>query len=69
MDDMHEENGLAGTDVEVSAVESAACPPATASDELPAAAIAAPRTTFKMELSFDGTAYHGWQRQPNGITV
>ena len=22
-----------------------------------------------MELSFDGTAYHGWQRQPNGITV
>lgn len=29
----------------------------------------APRTTFKMELSFDGTAYHGWQRQPNGIAV
>ena len=29
----------------------------------------APQTTFRMELSFDGTAYHGWQRQPNGITV
>ena len=29
----------------------------------------APRTTFRMELSFDGTAYHGWQRQPNGVTV
>ena len=29
----------------------------------------APRTTFRMELSFDGTVYHGWQRQPNGITV
>ena len=29
----------------------------------------APRTTFKVELSFDGTAYHGWQRQPNGISV
>lgn len=28
-----------------------------------------PHTTFKMELSFDGTAYHGWQRQPNGLTV
>lgn len=25
--------------------------------------------TFRMELSFDGTAYHGWQRQNNGITV
>ena len=25
--------------------------------------------TFKMEISFDGTAYHGWQRQMNGITV
>tara|TARA_B100000768_G_scaffold178876_1_gene195440 strand:- start:1971 stop:2774 length:804 start_codon:yes stop_codon:yes gene_type:complete len=22
-----------------------------------------------IELSFDGNAYHGWQRQPNGITV
>lgn len=22
-----------------------------------------------MELSFDGSAFHGWQRQPNGITV
>ena len=31
--------------------------------------VPASRTTFKMELSFDGTAYHGWQRQPNGITV
>ena len=25
--------------------------------------------TFRLELSFDGTEYHGWQRQPNGITV
>ena len=25
--------------------------------------------TFKMELSFDGTTYHGWQRQDNAITV
>ncbi|MBE6408835.1 MAG: hypothetical protein E7038_09580 [Lentisphaerae bacterium] len=25
--------------------------------------------TVKMELAYDGTAYHGWQRQPNGITV
>lgn len=25
--------------------------------------------TVKLELSYDGTAYHGWQRQPNGITV
>ncbi len=25
--------------------------------------------TFKLVLSYDGTAYHGWQRQPNGITV
>ena len=24
---------------------------------------------FKITLSFDGTNYHGWQRQPNGITV
>ena len=24
---------------------------------------------FKIVLSFDGTNYHGWQRQPNGITV
>ena len=22
-----------------------------------------------IELSFDGNAYHGWQKQPNGITV
>ena len=35
----------------------------------PCAPVPASRTTFKMELSFDGTAYHGWQRQPNGITV
>lgn len=25
--------------------------------------------TFRMEISFDGTAYHGWQRQINGLTV
>ena len=25
--------------------------------------------TFRLELSFDGTDYHGWQRQSNGITV
>lgn len=28
-----------------------------------------PARVVKMELSFDGTNYHGWQRQPNGITV
>ena len=28
-----------------------------------------PIRNFRMEVSFDGTAYHGWQRQPNGITV
>ncbi len=25
--------------------------------------------TFRMGICFDGTAYHGWQRQSNGITV
>lgn len=25
--------------------------------------------TVRFEISFDGTGYHGWQRQPNGITV
>ena len=24
---------------------------------------------YKLTLSYDGTAYHGWQRQQNGITV
>lgn len=24
---------------------------------------------YKLTLSYDGTAYHGWQRQKNGITV
>ncbi|MBQ9337164.1 MAG: tRNA pseudouridine(38-40) synthase TruA [Lentisphaeria bacterium] len=28
-----------------------------------------PVRNFRMELSFDGTAYHGWQRQANGISV
>ena len=37
--------------------------------EVVSLADSAPRTTFRMELSFDGTAYHGWQRQPNGVTV
>ena len=51
-----EENGFDGTEIAADAIQDA---PLSAS----------PRTTFKMELSFDGTAYHGWQRQPNGITV
>ena len=55
--DMQTDNVLAGTEVEAPS-SGPACPP-----------VPAPRTTFKMELSFDGTAYHGWQRQPNGITV
>ena len=33
-------------------------PSPEAEDAVP---VAGPRTTFKMELSFDGTAYHGWQ--------
>ncbi|MBE7011697.1 MAG: tRNA pseudouridine(38-40) synthase TruA, partial [Ruminococcaceae bacterium] len=24
---------------------------------------------FALEIIYDGTAYHGWQRQDNGITV
>ena len=28
-----------------------------------------PARNFRMEVSFDGTEYHGWQRQPNGISV
>ena len=24
---------------------------------------------LKLTLKYDGTCYHGWQRQPNGITV
>ena len=24
---------------------------------------------FLLKISYDGTAYHGWQVQPNGITV
>ena len=27
------------------------------------------RRTVRFEIAFDGTGYHGWQRQPNGITV
>ena len=26
-------------------------------------------TRYFIQLSFDGTRYHGWQRQPNGISV
>lgn len=33
------------------------------------ATVERPSRTFHMEVSFDGTAYHGWQRQSNGITV
>lgn len=25
--------------------------------------------TYKLTIAYDGTAYHGWQRQKNGITV
>lgn len=28
-----------------------------------------PLRSFKLEIAFDGTAYHGWQRQPNHISV
>ena len=28
-----------------------------------------PPRTIRMVVAFDGTAYHGWQRQPNGLTV
>ena len=27
------------------------------------------RSRYFIYLSFDGTAYHGWQIQPNGISV
>jgi tRNA pseudouridine38-40 synthase len=27
------------------------------------------RRTFKLTVAYDGTAYGGWQRQPNGVTV
>lgn len=30
---------------------------------------ARPLRRFRVELSFDGTEYHGWQVQPNGLTV
>ena len=49
------------------AVEPAVTEPAPEAED--AVSVEGPRTTFKMELSFDGTAYHGWQRQPNGLTV
>ena len=26
-------------------------------------------TRYFIELSYDGSAYHGWQRQPNAISV
>ena len=74
MDDMHEVNEPAGTDVKLpdgksSCASTRASEPVPTSKEQSDEAAPAPRTTFKMELSFDGTAYHGWQRQPNGITV
>ena len=25
--------------------------------------------TLKLVLAYEGTAYHGWQRQPNGVTI
>lgn len=28
-----------------------------------------PARIIRMVVAFDGTAYHGWQRQPNGLTV
>ncbi|MFM7748667.1 MAG: tRNA pseudouridine(38-40) synthase TruA, partial [Bacteroidota bacterium] len=24
---------------------------------------------YFIQLAYDGTAYHGWQRQPNAVTV
>lgn len=41
----------------------------TAVELIREAAASAPRRTLRMEVAFDGTGYHGWQRQPNGITV
>ena len=35
----------------------------------PAAAITRLRSTFRLVLSYDGTAYHGWQVQPRARTV
>ena len=55
-----------GPDEDFAVQETAGTDTASGEDAIPAGG---PRTTFKMELSFDGTAYHGWQRQPNGVTV
>ena len=27
------------------------------------------KKNIKLILEYDGTAYHGWQRQKNGITI
>lgn len=68
---LHDDSASAGAEIPVGEAPDA---PVSSPEPMPepddvSSAGSAPRTTFKMELSFDGTAYHGWQRQPNGITV
>ncbi|MBN2809884.1 MAG: tRNA pseudouridine(38-40) synthase TruA [Deltaproteobacteria bacterium] len=31
--------------------------------------MALPSRTLKLTIAYDGTAYHGWQVQPNGLTI